>query len=59
MKVENLKPGDKLYFRTKKKSKEIVIVEVNYRDGNVIASWDGDRPKRYERWQIERLKSKP
>ena len=59
MKLEKLKRGDKLYYKGLKKSKEVVILEVNYRDGHVIASWDGDIPKKYEKWQVEKLKTKP
>lgn len=58
MKLENMKAGDRLYYKTSKRTKEVVVVEVNYRDGYVVASWDQDKPKRYERWQIERLKAK-
>ena len=57
MKLESMKPGDKLYYKGQKKSKLVEIIEVNYRDGFVVASWDHDKPKRYERWQIEQLKS--
>ena len=58
MKLENIKPGDKLYVKNGFKE-SIIIVEVNYRDGYVIASWGGREPKRYEKRQVEQFRTKP
>ena len=58
MKLEKMKSGTKLYYKTPGKTKEVVITEVNYRNGTVLASWDGAEIKRYDRWQIEKLSNK-
>ena len=58
MKLEKMKPGTRLYYKNSGKVKEVVVTEVNYRDGTVLASWGGAEVKRYDRWQIEKLSNK-